>query len=65
MRSSLTISAWAERAEASAPARRSGAHQLTGDREGVWSLTVTKNWRMTFRIDDALAIEDMDREDYR
>ena len=41
-----------------------GAHQLTGDRSGIWSLTVTKNWRMTFRINDALAIEDMDLEDY-
>lgn len=41
-----------------------GAHMLTGDRDGVWSLTVTKNWRMTFRINDALAIEDMDLEDY-
>ena len=41
-----------------------GAHQLTGDWEGEWSLTVTKNWRMTFRINSALAIEDMDLEDY-
>ena len=41
-----------------------GAHQLTGDRKGVWSLTVTKNWRMTFRINDVGAIEDMDLEDY-
>ncbi|CAN7649430.1 type II toxin-antitoxin system RelE/ParE family toxin [Bosea sp. LjRoot9] len=41
-----------------------GAHMLTGDRAGIWSLTVTKNWRMTFRINDALAIEDMDLEDY-
>ena len=41
-----------------------GAHQLTGDRKGEWSLTVTKNWRMTFRISDAGAIEDMDLEDY-
>jgi proteic killer suppression protein len=41
-----------------------GAHQLTGDRSGVWSLTVTKNWRMTFRINAALAIEDLDLEDY-
>ncbi len=41
-----------------------GAHQLTGDRHGVWSLTVTKNWRMTFRVNDALAIEDLDLEDY-
>jgi len=41
-----------------------GVHQLTGDRKGEWSLTVTKNWRMTFRVNDAGAIEDMDLEDY-
>lgn len=41
-----------------------GAHQLTGDREGSWSLTVSKNWRMTFRINAALQIEDLDLEDY-
>jgi plasmid maintenance system killer protein len=29
------------------------AHQLTGDRKGTWSLTVTRNWRVTFRIDQA------------
>lgn len=41
-----------------------GAHELTGDRAGIWSLTATKNWRMTFRINASLAIEDMDLEDY-
>lgn len=41
-----------------------GAHELTGNRNGTWSLTVTKNWRMTFRINAALAIEDLDLEDY-
>ena len=41
-----------------------GAHQLSGDRQGLWSLTVTKNWRLTFRINDAPAIIDMDLEDY-
>ena len=41
-----------------------GAHQLTADRKGEWSLFVTKNWRMTFRINDEGAIEDMDLEDY-
>lgn len=40
-----------------------GAHQLVGERGGEWSLIVTKNWRMTFRINEALAIEDMDLED--
>jgi proteic killer suppression protein len=41
-----------------------GAHQLTGDRKGDWALTVTKNWRMTFRVNAVGAIEDMDLEDY-
>lgn len=41
-----------------------GAHLLTGDRAGSWSLTVTKNWRMTFRINDDGAIADLDLEDY-
>lgn len=41
-----------------------GAHELTGDRRGIWSLTVTKNWRMTFRINAAHAIEDLNLEDY-
>ena len=27
------------------------AHQLTGDRRGAWSLSVTRNRRLTFRID--------------
>lgn len=41
-----------------------GAHQLTGDRKGEWSLFVTKNWRMTFRVNDTGVIKDMDLEDY-
>jgi len=41
------------------------AHQLTGDRKGTWSLTVTRNWRVTFRIDQAEGeIFDLDYEDY-
>ncbi len=41
-----------------------GAHQLTGDRNGAWALTVTRNWRLAFWINEAGAIEDMDLEDY-
>lgn len=41
-----------------------GAHQLTGDRRGEWALTVTRNWRMTFRVNAAGAVEDLDLEDY-
>ena len=41
------------------------AHQLTGDRKGTWSLSVTKNWRLTFRIDHKeIEIIDLDYEDY-
>ena len=39
------------------------AHPLTGDRKGSWSLSVTKNWRLTFRI-DGTEIIDLDYEDY-
>ncbi len=41
-----------------------GAHLLSGDRKGVWSLTLTRNWRMTFRVNEEGAIEDLDLEDY-
>jgi proteic killer suppression protein len=41
-----------------------GAHKLKGVRKGEWALTVTPNWRLTFRVNDAGAIEDMDLEDY-
>jgi len=39
------------------------AHRLAGDRKGVWSLHVTRNWRLTFRIEDG-EIWDVDYEDY-
>lgn len=41
-----------------------GAHELTGDRAGTWSLTVTRNWRMTFRLDAEGRITGLDLEDY-
>jgi proteic killer suppression protein len=40
------------------------AHTLAGDRQGTWSLSVTRNRRMTFRIDTVEGeICDMDLED--
>jgi proteic killer suppression protein len=39
------------------------AHKLTGDRKSVWSLHVTPNWRLTFRIDEN-EICDLNLEDY-
>jgi proteic killer suppression protein len=41
-----------------------GAHRLTGDRKGQWALTITRNWRLTFRVNAASGVEDMDLEDY-
>jgi proteic killer suppression protein len=41
------------------------AHQLTGDRKGTWSLAVTRNWRITFKIDQTKKeIIGLDYEDY-
>ena len=39
------------------------AHQLAGNGKGVWSLHVTRNWRLTFQIKDR-EILDVDYEDY-
>jgi proteic killer suppression protein len=39
------------------------AHQLSGNRKGVWSLHVTRNWRLTFRIENG-EILDVNFEDY-
>jgi proteic killer suppression protein len=41
------------------------AHRLTGDRKGTWSLSVTDNMRLTFRIDEAAReIREVNFEDY-
>ena len=39
------------------------AHVLTGDRKGTWSLHVTRNWRLTFRVEDEEIVE-LNVEDY-
>jgi proteic killer suppression protein len=41
------------------------AHRLTGNQKGVWSLHVTRNWRLTFWIDrGAQEVRDVNLEDY-
>jgi proteic killer suppression protein len=41
------------------------AHVLTGNRKGTWSLSVTANRRLTFRIDNVeREICDLNLEDY-
>jgi proteic killer suppression protein len=39
-------------------------HTLTGDRKGIWSLSVTRNRRLTFTVDDEREICDLNLEDY-
>lgn len=41
-----------------------GLHALTGDLAGYWAMTVTKNWRLTFWLNDAGSIVDLNLEDY-
>jgi proteic killer suppression protein len=38
-------------------------HELQGDQQGVWSVTVSGNWRITFRFTDGNA-HDVDLIDY-
>ena len=38
-------------------------HQLGGDRNGIWSVRVSGNWRITFRFNEGDA-EIVDYEDY-
>lgn len=38
-------------------------HELTGDRKGTWSLHVTRNWRLTFRV-ESNELFDVNFEDY-
>jgi toxin HigB-1 len=41
------------------------AHKLSGNRSGIWSLFVTKNWRLNFIIEkDDIEITDLNYEDY-
>jgi toxin HigB-1 len=38
-------------------------HQLSGDRAGTWSISVSGNWRITFDLDGG-EIVNLDLEDY-
>jgi len=40
-------------------------HPLKGDMKGLWSLTVTGNWRLVFRYDEQInSASDIDLIDY-
>jgi proteic killer suppression protein len=38
-------------------------HQLTGDKRGIWSITVNANWRLTFKFEEG-NIYILNYEDY-
>jgi proteic killer suppression protein len=38
-------------------------HPLKGARSGFWAISVSGNWRLTFRFDDG-HVHDLDYEDY-
>jgi toxin HigB-1 len=38
-------------------------HQLSGDRVGTWSISVSGNWRITFEVEDGEILH-LDLEDY-
>lgn len=41
------------------------AHLMTGDRKGTWSLFVSRNWSITFRINETeIEVIEVDYEDY-
>ena len=41
------------------------AHHLAGERNGTWSLFVSRNWRITFAVNnEEIEIIDLDFEDY-
>ena len=41
-----------------------GLHELSGDKAGLWAMTVTKNWRLTFIKINETTIGELDLEDY-
>jgi len=38
-------------------------HELKGERKGTWSVSVRRNWKITFRFEDGEAF-DVNLEDY-
>lgn len=38
-------------------------HPLTGNREGIWSISISGNWRITFEVKRG-TIRDLNLEDY-
>lgn len=64
LRRMLAFLAAAERVDELSAPPNFGFHPLSGDRQGSFAMTVTKNWRLTFTLIDERSIADLDLEDY-
>jgi proteic killer suppression protein len=64
LRRMLAYLAAAETVDELAAPPNFGFHALTGDRQGTFAMTVTRNWRLTFTTTDATTVADLDLEDY-
>lgn len=58
------LDAMSDTRELLAPALKWKAHRLSGNRDGTWALSVTGNWRLTFRVDAQGNLCDLNLEDY-
>ncbi len=64
MEAMITFLSFAPDVEAVRKLQAWKAHQLTGDRKGVWGFSVTRNWRLTFEVSADGEIENLNFEDY-
>lgn len=58
------LDAMADTAELLSPVLKWKAHELVGNRQGTWSLSVTANLRLTFWVDSQRRLRDLNLEDY-
>jgi len=63
LRAALTLLSSAPNLQALGTAPGWRLLRLQGDRAGIWSMTITANWRLTFRV-GGMAVHDVDLEDY-
>jgi proteic killer suppression protein len=63
LRNILTFLNVAASPEEAAPFPGLRLHQLKGDKKGMWSITVSGNWRVIFRFEDG-DVHDVDFVDY-
>lgn len=58
------LDAMSDTSELLAPVLKWKAHRLSGNRDDTWALYVTRNWRLTFRVDAHGDLCDLNLEDY-